>query len=575
MRKYIPKFGFWYTVKLVILFVIYFITARFGLSIFAVHTFATIIWPPTGIALAFLILYGYDLWPAILIGAFAVNLYTGAPIFVALGIGIGNTLEAVIGTYLLRRYINLYRCFERLRDTILFIAIVALIATVISATIGVSCLLLGHLITLADAPSTWLAWWVGDTLGALIITPFLLVCVRPSRPWNKDNLSWTEIICGIAFLLTSNLLIFWFSIGHLENSPLLYLILFPLIWGGIRFGSRGMTIAILTTSIFAVFSTVFGHGPFVTIPPQSGLLFLQIFIGTLTVTFLIFLSIVKERRASMEKLQEHVGELEHAVKTISSADRAKNDFLAILAHELRNPLAPVLSSLELMKMRINDYSEMAPIVKTMETHIYTMSHLLDDILDISRISRKKFKLEKEVFSLQTIIARSVETVGLKMQAKDHSLLIKVTSEPIWLFGDPLRIEQILVNLLINASKYTKPKGRIVLSCMIEEDVVMVSVKDNGVGIAPNMIDKIFEPFMQAINREDMRSDAGLGIGLALTKKLVELHNGNIVAKSDGEGFGSILTRATVTGQLRGELSRNWSPEGLVIRLSLPRDRLTG
>ncbi len=537
MRKYIPKFGLWNAIKLIILFAAYFITARFGLKLFSLHTLVTIIWPPTGIALAFLIIYGYDLWPAVTIGAFLVNILTGASPFVALGIAIGNTLEALIGTYLLRRYVYMYRPFERLQDTLLFIGLISLVATVTSASIGVACLLLGHVITIAEIPNTWFAWWIGDTLGALVLTPFLLTCVRPTRRWNHDSLSLIEVASGTLFLLGSNWLIFWYSTNHLQQSPLLYLILFPLIWAGIRFGSRGMTIAIFITSIFAVFSTIHGHGPFASTPPGGGLLFLQIFIGSLAVTFLIFLSIVKERKHSLVKLNEHVDELELALEKISSSDKAKNDFLAILSHELRNPLAPVLSSIELMKTNTTLNPETERLVNIMETHTYTMGQILDDILDISRISLEKFKLAKKTVSLQTVIEQSIQTAEPKIKEKDHTFLVKVPTDTIWLSADPLRLEQILVNLLINAVKYTKPKGSIIFNCRVEEDIVIISIKDNGIGIAPEMIDQIFEPFLQ-VTKRDMRSDSGLGIGLALTKKLVDMHNGDIVVKSEGQGFGS-------------------------------------
>ncbi|OGN41619.1 MAG: hypothetical protein A2606_00860, partial [Candidatus Yanofskybacteria bacterium RIFOXYD1_FULL_42_10] len=537
IKKYAIKLDFWYILKVGVLILIYFLTAKLGLSFYALHGFATTLWPLSGIALAFLIIYGYSLWPGITIAAFAINLMTGSSPFVALGIAIGNTLEALLATYLLCKYVNLYRCFERLPDTLRFIGIVTIVGATTSATIGVTSIWLGDVIDLYQAPATWFAWWIGNSVSALIMTPFLLTCLIPTRPWNKDSLGWLEIIAGYSFLIISNLIIFWYPIVQLKTSLVLYLILFPLIWSGIRFGSRGMTSSILITSIIAVWSTIYGRGPFIINPINDGFLYMQIFLGTISVIFLIFLSIVKERRLFMLKLKEHVDELEHALQKISAADEAKNDFLAILAHELRNPLAPVVSSLELMKIRIEEKVDVINLIKIIETHVYTISHLLDDLLDISKISRKKLKLEKETFLLKDVIEKSLETVNPAIKFKEHSVTVSLPEKNLYLEGDPIRIEQIIVNMLINAVKYTDPRGQINLTCTTEDDIVIISIKDNGIGIAPDILTQVFEPFFQA-KTDTAGAGSGLGVGLSLSKKLAELHNGSIIAKSEGVGKGS-------------------------------------
>ena len=537
IKKYAIKLDFWYILKVGVLILIYFLTAKLGLSFYALHGFATTLWPLSGIALAFLIIYGYSLWPGITIAAFAINLMTGSSPFVALGIAIGNTLEALLATYLLCKYVNLYRCFERLPDTLRFIGIVTIVGATTSATIGVTSIWLGDVIDLYQAPATWFAWWIGNSVSALIMTPFLLTCLIPTRPWNKDSLGWLEIIAGYSFLIISNLIIFWYPVVQLKTSLVLYLILFPLIWSGIRFGSRGMTSSILITSIIAVWSTIYGRGPFIINPINDGFLYMQIFLGTISVIFLIFLSIVKERRLFMLKLKEHVDELEHALQKISAADEAKNDFLAILAHELRNPLAPVVSSLELMKIRIEEKVDVINLIKIIETHVYTISHLLDDLLDISKISRKKLKLEKETFLLKDVIEKSLETVNPAIKFKEHSVTVSLPEKNLYLEGDPIRIEQIIVNMLINAVKYTDPRGQINLTCTTEDDIVIISIKDNGIGIAPDILTQVFEPFFQA-KTDTAGAGSGLGVGLSLSKKLAELHNGSIIAKSEGVGKGS-------------------------------------
>src|SRR6266568_716961 len=179
---------FLYGVEILILFVIYFSTARLGLSLGAVSRFATLVWFPSGIAVAALLLFGYRLWPGILMGAFLVNLFNGAPLLVAVGIGIGNTLEALVGTYLLKRN-RFSHALDHLRD-VLFLALLAMpLSTLISATIGVSSLLLGKVIAFSAYYPTWRAWWIGDMISILILTPFLLIWSK----WPREKASVKRI----------------------------------------------------------------------------------------------------------------------------------------------------------------------------------------------------------------------------------------------------------------------------------------------------------------------------------------------------------------------------------------------
>ncbi len=528
--------GFWYLIQIAVLFFLYFFSARIGLDLQAVNKFAALIWPASGIALAALILFGYRLWPGIALGAFLVNFLNGANPFIALGIALGNTLEAMAGKYLLERFIQFNTSFGRVRASLAFIVLCSFFASMLSATIGVFSLVIGGIISFADFSSTWTAWWVGDMLGILVISPLLLRWATLER---KVPTVARVIESGILILLlgTINLLIFWSPFVENENALLAYLIFIPLIWSALRFGPRGTSTAIFITAAIAISSTLLGHGPFATSQIEDGLLLLQIFIGSSAIVFLLLASAVKERRTALEALEDHVERLEHALQKISSADQAKNDFLAILAHELRNPLAPVVSSLEFMKRMGKDHPDFENSLHTIEKQIHTITLLLDDLLDVSRISRKKFKLQKETVDLRTIISQSIATVDPLVKAKNHALTLSTPSTPIWISGDPLRLEQIIVNLLTNAIKYTDAGGFISITLTTEGAEVIVSVEDDGIGIDQHMIQKIFEPFLQAENRSQ-RSAGGLGIGLSLTKKLVEMHGGEITAKSEGRGKGS-------------------------------------
>ena len=205
-------------------------------------------------------------------------------------------------------------------------------------------------------------------------------------------------------------------------------------------------------------------------------------------------SLVEERGVSVQEAHARAQELESATRKLSQEDRAKNNFLATLAHELRNPLAPVVSSLELItikaqELHLPDIAEYADIARA---HNKTLTRLLDDLLDISRITRKNFKLKKESVELRAVIEPALRIVDALYKSKNHILSISIPKEKVHIEGDAVRLEQILVNLLNNAAKYTPPGGYIELSVVYDKGRgTRFSVKDNGIGLQPHMLDKIF------------------------------------------------------------------------------------
>jgi two-component system, NarL family, sensor histidine kinase FusK len=199
-----------YVVKVIILFAVYFITARIGLSLDAVSGFASAVWPPTGIALVAILLLGYRYWPGIFLAAFLVNVVTGAPVLVAAGMGLGNALEALVGAYLLT-WVGFKPSLERVKDVLSLVVFAALISTMVSATIGVSSLLLGDVISSSAYGSTWFAWWIGDMLGNLVIAPLLLAWIqRPRMSWHPKRLA--EIVLLVGLLIGVSLLAFHSSV---------------------------------------------------------------------------------------------------------------------------------------------------------------------------------------------------------------------------------------------------------------------------------------------------------------------------------------------------------------------------
>jgi two-component system CheB/CheR fusion protein len=238
------------------------------------------------------------------------------------------------------------------------------------------------------------------------------------------------------------------------------------------------------------------------------------------------------RRARLQ-VEQYTQDLHQRAEELTVADQRKNEFLALLAHELRNPLAPIRNAVQIMKLRGVTDPQVQWARDLVERQVRQMTRLIDDLLDISRISRGKITLRKELVEVAAVVHRAVETTRPLIDERRHSLRLSVPSEPVFLDADPTRLEQVLANLLNNAAKYTDPGGEIVVLVELERDEVVVRIQDTGIGIVPEMLPHIFEMFVQA---ESGRG--GLGIGLSLVQRLVQMHGGSITASSGGSGLGS-------------------------------------
>ncbi|HEV8335875.1 MAG TPA: PAS domain S-box protein [Candidatus Polarisedimenticolia bacterium] len=224
-------------------------------------------------------------------------------------------------------------------------------------------------------------------------------------------------------------------------------------------------------------------------------------------------------------------------EVLKNADRRKDEFLATLAHELRNPLAPIRNSLEIMKLAEAD-SEVATKARDMiDRQVSHMERLIDDLLDISRITRNRLELRRQRVDLQAVIHQAVETSRPMAERLGHEIRVRLPAEPLFVHGDPVRLAQVFGNLLNNSCKYTKRGGRIEVSAERQGEIIAASVRDNGIGISTGMLPRIFDMFTQGDQRLD-RASGGLGIGLTLVRQLVEMHNGRVDAKSDGPDQGS-------------------------------------
>ncbi len=275
-----------YLLKLLILAIIYHLAARLGLKMAYVQPNTSPVWPPTGIAIAALLLFGYDLWPGISLGVLLGSLLTGAPFNLALGMTLGNTLEALAIAYCLQRFVDFRLDINRVQDVISLLG-VSFFGTMISATIGTMTLMLTGFGDWGYFQTIWITWWVGDLLGALVVAPVLLVWVRPS-PFLANRRSYIE---G-AIQLTLLGLITWYVFSNqppvgILHQALLYVIFPFTIWAALRSGQRGATTAILLVSGIAIWGTAGGMGPFSMESKNDGLVLLQTFMWVVSLSMLI------------------------------------------------------------------------------------------------------------------------------------------------------------------------------------------------------------------------------------------------------------------------------------------------
>jgi two-component system CheB/CheR fusion protein len=813
MRRRYGRYAF----GLLALTAVYFTTARLGLSLAAPAAQVTLVWPPTGIALCAILLFGNRVWPGIALGAFLVNATVDEPLLVAAGIGAGNTLEALLAAWVLRHVVDFRPALDRLRDVLGLVVWAAGVSTLVGASVGVTCLCLGGVQAWDDYLSLFSIWWLGDAMGDLVMAPALLAWASGSGPrWDARRVAEAAVLLtGLALVSTVA-----FTGGAGRVAPVEYAVFPFVIWAAMRFGPAGSATATLTTVAIAVWGTETGTGPFVRATASESLVLAQIYLAVVAVTGLVLSAAVAEqtgqsarrrraeralregeeryrwlventneaiwrfdlkiplavdrpegeqidhiyrhaylaecndqmaqmygytaaaemvgqrlddlmpptephnvamlraflragcrlvdaesvevdrhgrpkhfinsfigrveggrlcwawgasrdvteRRRAADALRESeerlrlaldagrigawdwdiptnritwserlyefhglvpgtfggrvedfaglvhpddatrvqaaiqgavhdrapygiefrivrpggevrwiatsgrvlydadgrpvrmlgaaidVTERRAAEEALREADRRKDELLAMLAHELRNPLAPIRNALAVLKAGGADGEAVRDILERQVRHL---ARLVDDLLDVSRVLRGKIDLRKEPLELAAVVACAVETAQPAIAEFGHRLSIDLPPAPVRFVGDPVRLAQVLANLLNNAAKYTDPMGRIALTAtmVVPEDgngsgtetsgpaadaepgELVIRVRDTGIGISAALLPRVFDLFEQA-DRSLGRSQGGLGIGLTLVKRLVELHGGRVEAHSAGTGRGS-------------------------------------
>jgi signal transduction histidine kinase len=244
-----------------------------------------------------------------------------------------------------------------------------------------------------------------------------------------------------------------------------------------------------------------------------------------------------ELEAANRTLQSEIAERARIAQALKEADRHKDEFLAMLAHELRNPLAPIHNAVELMRMKPLGDPQLHWARDVIARQLTSLTRLVDDLLDVSRITRGKINLTRQVVELEALISRAVETAHPLFDEHEHQLTLELPQPGVKIFGDSTRLTQAIANVLGNAAKYTDNGGQISLAAVVCGTHVEIRVRDNGIGIRPELLPHVFELFTQ-LERNDGRTQGGLGIGLALVQQLVQMHGGDVTATSEGPGKGA-------------------------------------
>ena len=389
--------------------VVYFIAGKLGLKLAYVNASASPVWPPTGIALAALVVLGYRMWPAILIGAFLVNLTTAGNVATSLGIAGGNTLEALCGAWLINEFAGGTRAFDRAQGVFKF-AFAVMASAVISATLGVTSLALGGFAAWANYGTIWMTWWLGNVTGGLVLAPLIILWfVAPNRRWNRAEA--LEVTLLGLLLLALGEIVFggWFPISA-KNYPIAFICGPIVIWTAFRFTQRETATGIFILSALAIWGTLHNFGPFVMETENQSLLMLQSSTALLFITAMALAAAMAERRRAEAVIEEQ--------KTaIEAANRTKDNFLAMLSHELRTPLTPVIAALETFRTEDLEPNEAKETLAMIRRNVDLESQLIDDLLDLTRIARDQLQLQLEPLDAHQAIANVLEMCASELSGK--------------------------------------------------------------------------------------------------------------------------------------------------------------
>jgi signal transduction histidine kinase len=516
---------------------IYFGAAKLGLSMAFFHASASPVWPPTGIALAAVIIFGYRVWPGILIGAFVANATTDIAIATAGAIALGNTLEALVGGWLVNRFAGGSTTFVRPATVLAFVGLAAVLATAISATIGVMSLAVAGSAAWGHVASIWLTWWLGDMAGALIVAPLIVVWSRrPRSPFAAARFAEAAGLVAVVVIVATTVFSDWPFAGY----PLGFLCIPPLVWAAYRFGLHGAVVAAVIMDALSIWGTMRGQGPFAVEDRNQSLLLLQAFMATVAMTSLLLAAAVSDQARVQAELAHHrdhlqdlvhqrTAELKSSHEQLRLAERmsALGTLAAGLGHDMANLLLPLRVRFEALQRNA--------IGEAGNADIGVIATALDYLQKLAGGLRLlAVNPERPHHGVPTELGdwwSEVEPVFRAVLPRGIALRSQLPDQETWVAMSRPALTQMVFNLVQNAGDAMRSRGAgtvtVSAECCRNDALVRLGVSDNGPGMAPEVKKSCMEPFFTTKPR-----GLSTGLGLSFVYGLVREAGGSIEVESE-------------------------------------------
>lgn len=516
-----PKNWLKYIALLLLFAILYVICGAIGIALALQQI--TPIWIPSGIGVAILFWFGYKYCPFIFIGSFLINIYGfHSPhhffsFLVVAQMALGATLEAVVATYFLKRFAPRFEDFSQIYDVVIFIFLAGLISPFISATNGVSAMKLGGLVTWSGFFKTWLSWWLGDAIGIIVFTPFILFWLQKPKFYFRP----TRLIEVVLLFVTVAIIGYIAFSGYL---PLEYLFIPCLLWAVFRFGLFGAITITIIIAVIAIVGTINGYGVFAREVRVESLWILQSFIGVIAISTLMLGAVLAERDQRTNDLLAAISETQKARIEAETANQTKSIFLANMSHELHTPLNHIIGYCGLLQDELIEKQQTTAIsdLKKIDLSAKHLLALISDILDISEIETGKTELRITSFELSILLDKLYKIISELADKNKNTLEFDIQADIGPMISDKAKIYRILFNILENACKFTS-RGKIFLKIFRDKDWIIFRITDTGIGMSKEQVDQAFQPFV----RIESPYFGGTGLGLAIAKSFTRMLGGEI------------------------------------------------